>query len=261
MSIADMLSQILLLLVVAQIPAATIQGIVFKKSTGEPLTKTVVELRAAEGVGQLYTAVTSDDGRFVFPNLQPGRYRLRAVRAGYVENEYKEVIAVMAGRQVTGIRFPMMQTAAIYGRVFDRAGQPAVNATVQALKATYPDGKPVLKPVQTAITNDLGEYRLFWLAPASYFVSALPYPVDRAFGGPGLLLTSGDDTRDHAQGIRIGGFGGADVPRVNNPNPPASTTEIVLRTYFPGTADEEQASAIELRPGANFGSADVAIMR
>src|SRR5207248_427351 len=72
---------------------------------------------------------------------------------------------------------------------------------------------------------------------------------------------SGDDTRDHAQGIRIGGFGGADVPRVNNPNPPASTTEIVLRTYFPGTADEEQASAIELRPGANFGSADVAIMR
>ena len=89
-------------------------------------------------------------------------------------------------------------------------GQPAVNATVQALKATYPDGKRVLKPVQTAITNDLGEYRLFWLPPGSYFVSALPYSVDRAFGGPVLLLTSGDATSDHAQGIRIGGFGGAE---------------------------------------------------
>src|SRR5437764_15023993 len=124
MSIADMLSQILLLLVVAQIPAATIQGIVFKKSTGEPLTKTVVELRAAEGVRQLYTAVTSDDGRFVFPNLQPGRYRLRAARAGHVSNEQTEERAAPAARQVTGIRVPMMQQAPLYCRLADRPARP-----------------------------------------------------------------------------------------------------------------------------------------
>ena len=74
-------------------------------------------------------------------------------------------------------------TAAIAGRVYDRYGDPVGNANVQALKYVWQDGKRLLTAVQTVRTNDLGEYRLFWMQPGQYVVSGRPlvrvWPGDR----------------------------------------------------------------------------------
>jgi hypothetical protein len=66
----------------------------------------------------------------------------------------------------------IMPAGTITGRVFDRDDGPLANVEVQALKLSYQEGEPVLNNVQTARTNDLGEYRLFWLQPGQYYVRA-----------------------------------------------------------------------------------------
>ena len=43
---------------------------------------------------------------------------------------------------------------------------------MQALQSLYQDGHRGLKPVQTVLTNDLGEYRLRLLEPGRYYIRA-----------------------------------------------------------------------------------------
>ena len=48
------------------------------------------------------------------------------------------------------------------------------NVQVQALRFTNIGAVRLIETVRAAITNDLGEYRLFWLPPDDYSVMAMP---------------------------------------------------------------------------------------
>ena len=121
-------------------------------------------------------------GQFSFQNLEPGQYRLSATRNGYVRMEYGArspnrpglPITLNPGQKLADVVLQLMPAGTISGRVFDRDGEPLANVTVEALKYSYQEGQRVMNVVQTARTNDLGEYRLFWLQPGQYFVSATP---------------------------------------------------------------------------------------
>jgi len=81
-----------------------------------------------------------------------------------------------AGQQMMGVVLTMIPTGVISGRIVDGDNIPLARVHVQAAKASYALGQRVLlDPVSEAETNDLGEYRLFGLAPGFYFVSATPY--------------------------------------------------------------------------------------
>src|SRR5262249_3243860 len=69
-------------------PRASIQGLVLKMGTGEPLSKAAVTLTRSDGQRQIYTASTGPDGKFVIQNVDPAQYRLGATRNGYVRSEY-----------------------------------------------------------------------------------------------------------------------------------------------------------------------------
>jgi hypothetical protein len=243
----------------AAVAPALIQGVAVRAGTTEPLSKSVIELRAAEGNTEPYTATTTSDGKFAFRDVSPGKYRLTATRPGYVQLEYRQAITVVAGQKIPDIRFEMTQAGTIYGHVADRNGQPVVSATVQAWKLTYPDGQKQLKAVHTAITNDLGEYRLFWLPPGSYFVSAMPSRLD----GHGSNLTSGADPKnDRLKPFGIGGIGQGDgVPTmsVQGYSPLRPSDGAYVLTYFSGSTDPSMASPIRVLPGTEFGSADLTI--
>ncbi len=66
---------------------------------------------------------------------------------------------------MNGVRLAMPPTGAIVGRVYDKNGEPLGNAQVMAMRRVYKDGRRALTIVQTVVTDDRGEYRLFWLAP------------------------------------------------------------------------------------------------
>src|SRR5262245_40083943 len=180
----------------------SIAGYVVKMGTGEPLSKAVVTISAYNsGRNQTYTATTTTAGQFAFQNLEPGQYRLSASRNGYVRMEYGArspnrpglPISLNTSQKIGDVILQLMPAGTISGRVFDRDGEPLANVNVEALKYSYQEGQRVMNVVQTSRTNDLGEYRLFWLQPGQYFVSATPQDGQRgailnalAIAGPGI---------------------------------------------------------------------------
>jgi 5-hydroxyisourate hydrolase-like protein (transthyretin family) len=256
----------------------SVAGYILKMGTGEPVGKATVTISAFNGGrGQSYTATTTSSGQFAFQNLEPGQYRLSVTRSGYVRMEYGArspnrpglPIMLNAGQTLRDVVLQIMPAGTITGRVFDRDGEPLANVNVQALKYSYQEGQRVMNVVQAARTNDLGEYRLFWLQPGQYFVSATPPEGQRgallnalAIGGPGIAGAIGEIIGNRGGGPRGGG------PRGGGPQPagaPAGTEsqdqpEGYVPVYYPGTTDAQGAAPINLSSAVLFSGVDITVI-
>jgi protocatechuate 3,4-dioxygenase beta subunit len=183
---------------------ASIHGQVVRAGTTEPLTKAVVELVEADAgpvdsltffvatpatLASRRTAIstrTDSRGEFSFAGVRPGRYRLSVLRDGYSRTEYLQlgnndrgaVIAVGEGQVLEDLMIEMKPAGTIAGAVRDQAGRPIAHMTVAAYDVLHlPGGGRQLRFVQSEETNDLGEYRLYWLTPGDYYVG-----VDYGYG-------------------------------------------------------------------------------
>jgi protocatechuate 3,4-dioxygenase beta subunit len=257
-----------------------IGGYVVKLGSGEPISKATVTISAFNGGRNAsYTATTTAAGQFAFQNLEPGQYRLSVTRNGYVRTEYGArtpnrpglPITLAAGQAMRDVVLQIVPAGTIAGRVYDRDGEPLANVAVEALKYSYQEGQRVLNQVQTARTNDLGEYRLFWLQPGRYFVSATPPNGQRgallnalAIGGPGIAGAIGEIIANRGGGPRrgggqAGGRGGAGQP-VQAPGPAQDqAVEGYVPVYYPGTTDSDAAAPINLAPGVLFSGVDLTV--
>lgn len=223
---------------------ASVQGVVVKAGTNEPILKTTVELRRTDGGdSRTYTAGTQKDGRFEFRNVPAGQYELSVSRPGYVKVTYGERrpegpgVPIMVPDEVPpDLRLVMTPAGVISGRVLDAAGQPLVNATVSAMKVSYAQGANRPSGAQTTVTNDVGEYRLFWLTPGRYYVAATPTV------GPRRAVAAGPADTDRLLEFRIQPETTTVQPRV--------TDEVGTSVYFPGTFDRQAATPIDVMPGA-----------
>jgi hypothetical protein len=257
----------------------SIAGYIVKIGTGEPVSKAIVTISAFNGGrGQSYTATTTSGGQFAFQNLEPGQYRLSASRSGYVRMEYGArspnrpglPIILSGGQALSDIVLQIMPAGTIAGRVFDRDGEPLANVNVEALKYSYQEGQRVMNAVQTARTNDLGEYRLFWLQPGQYFVSATRPEGQRgallnalAIAGPGIAGAIGDIIATRGGGPR--GEGPRGVSPQPAPIPPQTNgqdqwSEGYVPVYYPGTTEAQAAAPINLAPGVVFTGVDFTVL-
>jgi len=241
---------------------SSLQGRVVRWGTTEPIAKAIVELRPVEAGGPApYVATSATDGTFVFDAVRAGQYRIVATRPGYVRAEYGQrwpngagtALTLPAGQAVSNVPIPMLLTASVSGRVRDGSGQPLGGVEVEALKATYRDGRRELTKVDTAVTDDRGEYRLFWLAPGRYYLSARHPDV-----GGGLMRWSvgflgGGGAADANGLIQFQEFrnsgDGTGQPLVLG-DAANRVKERYLPVYFSGTTDEQTASPIDLGAGA-----------
>ena len=284
---------VLSLLLLQQSPqppaTASIEGTVLRLGTTDAIPRAKVTI-TQPGSSQAITA--DDSGKFVFRNLAAGQYRLSATRDGYVAAEYGQrgpggsgvPITLTAQQQMKDARIEMSVTGVISGRVLNRFGEPVGNANVQALRYTYQEGRRTLAPSQSIRTNDLGEYRLFWMTPGQYIISAQPVdtlavdPGGTVFvqaqrgggGGPALAgalgaqLGVGGVTR-----ITVGGapppdfIGTAAVPPPPPPPPPGAVRDdsnLTLPVYYPGTTDVTTATPVDLRSGATVGGINFTVV-
>jgi len=94
---------------------------------------------------------------------------------------------------------PRQPTGVISGRVVDDDGRPMRGVQVQAFAASHRHGRRDMEPRgNVAATNDRGEFRLFWLEPAAYYVIANPNPLPdlsrpQTASPPGRYLPSDPD--------------------------------------------------------------------
>ena len=198
--------------------AAAIRGVVMRLGTNEPVPAASVELRKIQcGEGgmpaEVYTALTNlpnpywtqgsgpltapqvlkmttgDGGRFAFENLTAGSYCIVAFRGGgylsaeYLQRSYRgpgSTITLTEGQQATNINLSLIPTGSISGRVTDARGEPLAHALVLALEPVMYEGRRRLNVAMSTVqTNDLGEFRLYWLTPGRYYVATVPEDADR----------------------------------------------------------------------------------
>jgi protocatechuate 3,4-dioxygenase beta subunit len=189
---------------------------------------------------------TDDQGRFQLTDLEPGTYRLFAARNGYTRMEYGQklmnrpgtALNITAGQIMKDVAFKLTPAGTVTGRIVDELGEPLPGLTVQILRSTYDqNGKRTLQPTSTAKSNDLGEYRVYFVPPGRYFVSALA----AAPSFDALLAAAA------------------------NPGGGANTNEVVapgyVQTYFPNTTDYTRASAIDVLPGSEVSAMNFTMVR
>lgn len=125
-------------------------------------------------------AITDAQGIFQFDEVESGVYSLDASHDGFVKLGYGQKkhgdpganLSLAAGQKITDLVFKLSRTASITGRVMDEDGQPLPNVEVKVYQTSGRNGKEQLGAVGGATTNDLGEYRVFDLAPGRYYARA-----------------------------------------------------------------------------------------
>lgn len=221
---------------------ASVQGQVLNAVTGEVLRKAQVILmriggggRGGEGNRAPLSALTDAGGNFEITDVPPGHYRLSVQRQGFARQEYGQrssnrsgtTLLIGPGQHLRDITVKLLPSAVITGRVINEDGEPASNVRVSALRSTYSQGRRELAPAAFAMSNDLGDYRIFGLAPGRYYIQINPGPV---IGG--------------------GFFGGRMA---------AAVDEGYAALFYPNTADPEQAAPVELTPGQEMRGIDFSL--
>jgi 5-hydroxyisourate hydrolase-like protein (transthyretin family) len=185
--------------------------------------------------------VTTDNGgRFIFNDVDPGTYKLIFSATGFAKQDFGQRTAggtgvplrLVGGQAKTDIVMRMMAVGAVNGRIRDAIGQPAVSVTVTLNRIVYDDtGQRSVTPVASTRTDDRGDFRMYYLSPGRYYVSAGSQPNQDRLpselrGIAGQYTTSNLIAQNYAP------------------------------TFYPGTPDIGAASAIDIQPGADVGGID-----
>jgi protocatechuate 3,4-dioxygenase beta subunit len=211
------------------------------------------------------TVTTDGEGKFEFRDVEAGAYRLSAARNGFARQEYGQrslnrpgtPLNIRAGQQITDVAFRLTPAATISGRVMDSNGEPLTGVTVQALRSTFDaTGKRTLQATGSARTNDLGEYRLYWINPGRYFVSANAAKT-------GLDLLSGEISRSAGAVPPEQAQAAATAASIFGPgtNPNEVVDTAFSLTFYPGTTDATRSVAIDLQPGQEIRAIDFTLAR
>ena len=147
---------------------------------------------------------------------------MSASKGSYVAAAVRTAAAVRArasrsrswiGQTVEKVDFALPRGGVITGRILDEFGEPLADAQVAAQRYQNIGGRRRLMPAgRPAMTNDIGEFRLFAIPPGQYYLSA----TLRSMG----MMGDTDDRSGYAP------------------------------TYFPGTAEHGGGAEDHDRPSA-----------
>jgi Carboxypeptidase regulatory-like domain len=230
----------------AQTGTGRIRGRVVAAETGSPLRRAQVVMVGAPSAGQngqqvsRQVASTDADGRYEFSNLPAARYTLTVTRSGFVSLQFGQQrpfepgkpLSLAEGEVAEKIDFALPRGGVIAGRVTDETGEPVPGVRMQAQRYQYmPGGQRRLVGANTGpmpmnpMTDDLGQFRVYGLMPGAYILSAAP-----GMNGLTMFATAGGAT-------------------VTSSSTSSEANDGFAPTYFPGTANVEDAQAITVGLG------------
>jgi hypothetical protein len=184
----------------AQASGTVVLGRVTEDGKSAPVARALVTVSRTTEPYLTQSALTDDDGRFVFFNLPAGSYWVRSERQGYWGGELgqlrptgrRRLLVIENGQRVADALVPVWRMAAVSGTVRDDLGEPVVGIIVQAFGLISGGGRLLFSDAARSVrTDDRGMYRLYALPPGDYavvvpasslapLVSALPTTGDPA---------------------------------------------------------------------------------
>jgi hypothetical protein len=148
-------------------------------SNGQPLRHAVVRVNAITGAGTTST-MTDADGRYELRDLPAGRFNVTATHASYISMSYGQrkpddtprVIELAAGQVSERVDLVLARGGVIAGRLLDEYGEPMSDAQVTPMQKRFSRSQMRAMPMgRVAMTNDIGEFRIYGLPPGQYIVS------------------------------------------------------------------------------------------
>src|SRR5262249_16280925 len=128
----------------------------------------------------------------------------------------------------------LMPHGVIAGRIVDEDGEPLNNVMVQCMIYGYSRGKRQLMGQDGTNTNDLGEFRLYGLKPGKYILSATYQSQNQPI---------------------------VERPAANGKPAAQAPEERYATTYYPNTTRSDNASQIEIIPGAVMNGINMTLAR
>jgi hypothetical protein len=249
--------------IVAQIPnpqrgaqppgTASISGVVVAAGTNAPISGARVEARRADCNslgGESTSTMTDGEGRFVLDKLHGGGWCIGAAHPSgqYTPTEYLQrgalgrgmALSLAEGAKAQNIRISMAPTGGIAGRITDPDGEPMGRVRVMIMEAFYEDGRKRLYTLNVVQSDDLGEFRFFWLPPGQYYVAAIPEDTDRQRV---MFNVSPPGSGGHRTDV---------LPPVYKRRI-TSRGEVIdeayLAVYYPGATDSQRAAPVDVQAG------------
>jgi protocatechuate 3,4-dioxygenase beta subunit len=194
--------------------AASPTALFVDRDSGGPVPGVVVTLSAGTGSWQFETDA---GGSATLSNLEPGIYRLRIEKPGYLDPAAPDAagrfcpIASSAGKRLL---IPLVRTVVMAGQVTDERGQPLSDMAVVAAKRVQGQGQLQFAMVgRPVLTDESGHYRLHSLPPGAYTVAVVPGVVATGSGAAGPVYYRGQSDPSRAEFVDLAG--GAEVSGVD----------------------------------------------
>ncbi|MBS1857006.1 MAG: carboxypeptidase regulatory-like domain-containing protein [Acidobacteria bacterium] len=234
----------------------SIEGQVVNARTGTPLKRAMVRL--VGGIDQtagnpgaflggrggarplMMNRETDEQGRYVFSNLAPGKYRITVERQGFLRQTWgarkysggSTPVAVGEGQAVKSIDFRLAPQGVIVGMVLDEDGEPMANVQVRAERGYLRNGRRQWTTVVNGVTSDIGQYRLPELKPGRYVVVAMPRLLYMNMMAAGPLEPL-----------------------------PETIEAIYTSTFYPSTVDVATAVPVEVGEGGEVRDVDIRLVK
>ncbi|HEX5475330.1 MAG TPA: carboxypeptidase-like regulatory domain-containing protein [Vicinamibacterales bacterium] len=216
-----------------------IRGRVLAADTNAPVRRAQVRI-IGEGIGGKL-ALTDAEGRYEFRDLPVGRFRLLVAKPGFVPTQYGQRHPLESGRPIElsdgealdNVNIVLPRGGVLTGRIVDEFGDPLEGVEVMAQRRRFINGAPRLAPAGRGVSNDLGDFRIYGLAPGQYYVSA-------SLRSPQMVTF---DVTGAAAGGPVGSMPDSGY----------------APTYYPGTPSSSDAQPIAIGPGQEVDSLDFAM--
>jgi len=213
------------------------------------------------------TAISDDLGRFEFRGVPAGRYLLAADKDGFLRTRFGASrpgragtpIAVADGQAIRDLTLPLVRGAVLTGRVTGSDGEPIEGVEIALQQVVTIGGERRL--VDAAApgrprTDDLGEYRIWGLAPGEYILCAT-LPSFMSDAGAGIVATTvADVTWARAQMQNAAAAG-----RAAGAEAPDRPSFALAPVYYPNALQRAGAGSIVVASGEERTGVDVVVPR
>ena len=221
------------LLLQATAPRGSVTGTVIVSGTSAPIADAEIAISTPEG---LLETTTDARGRFVIANVPAGKQTVLIRADGFfVESPTPNApfaaraevpVTVTTGAAPVAIpNVSMVQGGTVSGRVVDPQGNPLPFTRVQALRPGATLNSGAVPNVANRMTDDRGEYRMFFVPPGEYVIQAQ---------------------------VQAGRPPSGVAPR------PGEVSTLVS-TLFPDTTDMAQAGKVIVKPGEEVQGIDISV--